>query len=88
MDINTVSGGTLDDFFKCVPGVLKEHLIRKLIFLGHNGRDCIGAFVFPCGDNYSFKIESMYASVSAEVSISFIDEKNMILVLGVTVIEG
>lgn len=88
MDINTVSGETLDDFLKCVPGVLKEHLIRKLIFLGHNGRDCIGAFVFPCGDNYSFKIESMYASVSAEVSISFIDEKNMILVLGVTVIEG
>jgi hypothetical protein len=88
VDINTVSGETLDDFFKCVPGVLKEHLVRKLIFLGHNGRDCIGAFVFPCGDNYSFKIESMYASVSAEVSISFIDEKNMILVLGVTVIEG
>lgn len=85
MGINTITGETLEDFFKCIPGVLKEPLIRKLKYLVHNGRDCIGAFVFPCGENYSFSIESIDTSVVAVVLISFVDEENMILLLGVTV---
>ena len=82
MKIITITGQSLDEFFKQrIPGVLIDKLIVKLRVLRLEGKNCIGAFVFPYGDRYVFRVEDVHSPDKANVYISFIDLQNLIIII-------
>ena len=84
MEIATITGQTLDDFFRPkIPEGLMVPLTNKLKVLKIYGKECIGAFVFPADKFYHFQVTDPNVSEGVDVYISFIDIRNIILIIEV-----
>lgn len=82
MKIVTITGQSLEEFFKQrIPSVLIDKLIVKLRVLRLEGKNCVGAFVFPYKDRYVFRVEDVNSHDIADVYISFIDFQNLIIII-------
>lgn len=82
MDIETITGQSLEDFFRDrVPLTLFDLIALKLRVLKVQGRSCIGAFVFKYEDRYVFRVEDPYGDDKADIYISFIDVRDLILII-------
>ncbi len=83
LTIATITGESLDEFFRRkMPSNLFNILTNKLEVLARNGKDCIGAFVFPYDDVYYFMIDDT-DTYTAKIFLSFIEIGNIILILDV-----
>lgn len=84
MEIVTITGQSLEDFFRPkVPQGLIKPLVNKLNVLKIYGRECIGAFVFPIDNIFHFEVTDPDIPEGADVYISFIDIGNLILIVEV-----
>lgn len=84
MEIVTITGQTLDDYFRPkIPQGLMVPLTNKLKVLKIYGRECIGAFVFPADSIYHFEVTDPNVREGADVYISFLDIRNIILIVKV-----
>lgn len=84
MNIVTITGQTLDDFFRPqIPQGLITPLTNKLKVLKIYGRECIGAFVFPASGIFHFEVTDSNIPEGVDVYISFVDISNLILIVEV-----
>lgn len=83
MKLITITGQSLDDFFKDIPSGLKRPLKNRLRVLQNHGKECIEAFVTPYNDFYHFYVEDPTIPEYVEVHISFIDISNLIIIIDV-----
>lgn len=82
MDIVTITGQSLEDFFRQrIPDVLLDQLRLKLRVLRIQGKNCIGAFVFRYEDRYVFRVEADYSQDKADIYISFIELRNLVIII-------
>lgn len=87
--INTVTGETFQAFFReKLPKELHERTAYKLRVLKNSRRDCVGAFVFPRGDRYAFRVEDTSGLFAADIYISFLDDNDLIIVIDAVVLKG
>lgn len=82
MDIETITGQSLNEFFRNrVPLTLFDTISMKLRILKIQGKNCIGAFVFRYEDLYVFRVEDSYGGDKADIYISFMDVRNLIIII-------
>lgn len=82
MKILTITGESLDDFFaNRIPHYMADILLKSLEVLARNGRQCIGAFVYPFDDIYCFRLQDDRIPDKADIYITFIDIQNLIIII-------
>lgn len=87
MKILTITGESLEDFFnKKIPHYMADLLLKSLEVLARNGRECIGAFVYPQDDIYYFRLQDDRIPNKADIYITFIDIQELIIILDVIMV--